>query len=524
MGGTRMQGASESAPEAKPTAYSYLRFSTPEQAAGDSFRRQTAAAEAYAAAHGLDLDERLNLRDAGVSAFRGANATTGALSLFRRAVEDGLIEPGSFLLVENVDRISRQNPLDALPVFIQIINAGITIVTLHDGQRFSRDEYQANPGKLFLTIGGMIRANEESVVKSRRGRATWENKRKEAKERPLTARTPGWLHLDKATGTFQVVEERAAVVRSIFSRYTKGWGQARITQDLNRKGVPVFGRADQWHSTYVAKILDNPAVIGTMTPHVTEYEEGRKVRKAQAPVKGYFPPIVKRGTFLSVQAQRKAKQAPRDRTSSHRVANLLGGLAHCPVCGGTMTRVSKGPNGGRPRLVCVRAKNGAGCTYRAVPLEQVEAAILGNIGQIIGEAPSGDAGLDEQWDTLETRLVAVTDALSNIFEAIETGGPSPALTARLRQWEEERGRLEEEQRTLAARMAATADRMVDRRMADLEEAATAVPLDRRRVNALLRQLLDGVTVDYRSGLLLFAWTHGGETDVMYGWPKAESGA
>jgi len=40
-------------------AYSYLRFSTPEQMKGDSFRRQTSMATAYAATHGLDLDLQL---------------------------------------------------------------------------------------------------------------------------------------------------------------------------------------------------------------------------------------------------------------------------------------------------------------------------------------------------------------------------------------------------------------------------------------------------------------------------------
>jgi hypothetical protein len=40
-------------------AYSYQRFSTTEQKTGDSFRRQTALARAYASSHGLVLDEEL---------------------------------------------------------------------------------------------------------------------------------------------------------------------------------------------------------------------------------------------------------------------------------------------------------------------------------------------------------------------------------------------------------------------------------------------------------------------------------
>ena len=63
-------------------AFSYLRFSTPEQGAGDSRRRQMAMAEKYAADHHLTLDQSLSFRDIGVSAFRGKNAKEGALRAF----------------------------------------------------------------------------------------------------------------------------------------------------------------------------------------------------------------------------------------------------------------------------------------------------------------------------------------------------------------------------------------------------------------------------------------------------------
>ena len=55
----------------RPRAYSYIRFSTPEQMKGDSLRRQTEAAEKYAAINGLDLDDELTFRDLGVSAYTG---------------------------------------------------------------------------------------------------------------------------------------------------------------------------------------------------------------------------------------------------------------------------------------------------------------------------------------------------------------------------------------------------------------------------------------------------------------------
>ena len=52
-------------------AYSYLRFSSPQQATGDSIRRQTQSREAWLAAHpGVRLDTALVMTDAGRSAFR----------------------------------------------------------------------------------------------------------------------------------------------------------------------------------------------------------------------------------------------------------------------------------------------------------------------------------------------------------------------------------------------------------------------------------------------------------------------
>src|SRR5262249_35200722 len=149
-------------------AYSYLRFSTPEQLKGDSFRRQTEAARAYAEQHCLILDEELTFRHLGVSAFRGRNAAQGRLRDFRRAVEDGVIERGSYLLVESFDRISRMDPWEALPILQDIVNAGIVVVTLGDGRRWDRKGFRDNPVKIIESLLVMMRAHEESLTKARR--------------------------------------------------------------------------------------------------------------------------------------------------------------------------------------------------------------------------------------------------------------------------------------------------------------------------------------------------------------------
>jgi DNA invertase Pin-like site-specific DNA recombinase len=100
------RATASSGAEPRSRAYSYLRFSTPEQERGDSLRRQTSMAEAYADKHGLELDAR-SYRDLGVPAFRGANADTGMLGEFLELVRAKEIAPGSYLLVESMDRLSR---------------------------------------------------------------------------------------------------------------------------------------------------------------------------------------------------------------------------------------------------------------------------------------------------------------------------------------------------------------------------------------------------------------------------------
>ena len=78
-----------------PVAFSYLRFSSPQQSTGDSVRRQTHDRELWLAAHpGVGLDRSLVMTDAGRSAFRRKDWDTYALArgprIIRRRQQPGL--------------------------------------------------------------------------------------------------------------------------------------------------------------------------------------------------------------------------------------------------------------------------------------------------------------------------------------------------------------------------------------------------------------------------------------------------
>ena len=356
--------------QARPRAYSYLRFSTPEQAAGDSRRRQTELAERYAKAHDLDLDDQLTFHDLGVSAFSGANLS-GQLGAFLSAVQSKLVSPGSYLLVENIDRVSREGFWDALPTLQNIINAGIVLVTLTNEKKYDLETVRRDAMTIMELCFGLVRAGEESSLKARRVGEAWTAKRAKLGTTPMTARVPGWCVLDRASGKIKLIPERAAVVRQVFKLTLKGVGQDSIAKQFNAKRIPTFGRAKHWQRSYIAKITMNPAVIGTFLPHVKrkEVEDGK--RKPLDPVFGYYPPVVDKATFTRVQALLKSRTPLRGRHAANGVVrNLFSGLARCPKCGGTFTRVYKGsgPKGGT-YLACAVAKTGGGCKYHAVRYE-----------------------------------------------------------------------------------------------------------------------------------------------------------
>jgi DNA invertase Pin-like site-specific DNA recombinase len=271
---------SPSEAEPRPRAYSYLRFSTPEQERGDSLRRQASMAEAYAVKRGLDLDAR-SYQDLGVSAFRGANAETGMLGEFLDLVRSKVIPQGSYLLVESMDRLSRHKPRKAVRLLERLCEEGITVVTLSDGKVYDEATLDDDPMAFMWAFMVAMRANEESATKSRRLKAAWQGKRTRAAQAPLTARAPHWLRLDRTSNKFEVVEERAAIVRRVFGMTLAGIGQHRIAETLNAEGVPVFGNGQYWHRSYVSKLLCNSAVIGRFIPHTVEYDGGRKSRSGK---------------------------------------------------------------------------------------------------------------------------------------------------------------------------------------------------------------------------------------------------
>jgi DNA invertase Pin-like site-specific DNA recombinase len=423
---------------ASPSAYSYIRFSTPEQRKGDSFRRQITLARNYAASRGLRLDE--SMRDEGVSGFKGKHRQeTAALGAFLKRVEKGDIPRGSYLLVESLDRLSREQVVVALTLFLNLITSGITIATLGDSREYSMESVRDNFTELIISIVIMSRAYEESATKSKRVGEAWRAKRVLAQERgqAMTARCPAWIRLEGGprVGKHVLIPERAREVRRWFDDTISGVGRRMIASRLNKEGVPTWGNGAQWHDSYIQKVLTNPAVYGAFTPK-GKLAGGSDLEAAET-IQGFFPPVVDEETFWRAQAASKARGQSHGRTGAmHR--NLLRGLAVCELCGANMVYIDKGrgPKGGKPKLRCGRAHASAGCDHRTLydykPLEIGVIFGLGDRREQLLQAAKNEVGeVDLVYAAAVTRRDAVRIELENLLSVVQAGTIGPTVARRV---------------------------------------------------------------------------------------------
>ena len=364
-------------------AYSYIRMSTSIQLKGDSLRRQLQLSESYASSNGLELINKLDgipLSDIGISAFKGDNSRIGTLGLFISALQAGKIPENSVLLVESLDRLSRDKISGALSQFMHILELGIEIVTLNDNLSYTLASINGEPTKLFLTIITMIRANEESEIKSKRLSAAWMNKRNNVKNKIITRICPAWLKYDEEIEKFIIVPDRGRVVKQIFDMCINTCGIYSIARHLNQNNVPQFGSGRIWYVSYVKKIIENRAVLGELSPH--NYIEGVR-QKTGDTINDYYPKVIDEHTFYLAQLAITNRSISGKGRKGTNFTNLFSGLIYCGLCNFTvMVKTHNSASKSGKYLICTNKNVSAGCHLPSWNLSEFEGMIFKHLREI----------------------------------------------------------------------------------------------------------------------------------------------
>jgi DNA invertase Pin-like site-specific DNA recombinase len=478
------------------TAYPYLRFSSNKQGKGDSTRRQSDWHEEVAKSEGWRLDYSFRLEDKGRSAFHG-DRLKHDLGRFLAAINSGRIKPGSVLLFEEMDRLSRQKLSKAFALFIGILSAGVEIRT--------RDNHytEASLDDLGTMVGVIVKqstANEESRKKSERISANWARWRRqvaEGKKAKPPGKMPGWVRWDGSA--FQLVEPAAAAVRLIYKWSAEGLGIDKIVARLNGQGrgkvVPTIGRKNAWRVSYVAKLLSTRSVLGDLTT-----KDG-KVHT------GFFPAAVTETEWYRARAALSARKVGRKGVgrTGPAVANLFTGLVHDANDGKLMHQhayaFGKGKTKLRRALVSAGALRGEpGSTFTMMPYALLEAAFL----RFVGELRPGDLTADgrgreeEQLAVLEGRRVELEGNVAKAKARIDSGGGVDAILDLLVKWDNDLKEVNREREELASRLATDEGEALTgvQTILPLLRSASGEELTdlRRRLKARIRELVESIWV------------------------------
>ncbi|MFK3606648.1 recombinase family protein [Pseudomonas sp. AP19] len=306
--------------------YSYMRWSTDRQSDGSTETRQREAQEAFCKHYHMTLVEEI--ADPGMSSFRGKNAHEGKLREFIDRAKRSEIPPGSLLLFENADRMSRMQLAHAVPLFFEILGAGLRIGIADRLQVYTPGTLDL--GGLMTILVDMERANAESKRKSDFGRAGWAkaHARMEAGD-VTTDKVAQWLEVERVDNErrFKVKEDIATQIRALFTASLQ-YGVAESCRRINEQ----YGSS--WKIHQVQYLLKNRRLIGEHT--ITNFNEqaGKNIPSDRVLI-DYYPVIVDKNLFAEVQAvisQRKPFAGKQDASN----LNIYRGLVKCAACGGSV--------------------------------------------------------------------------------------------------------------------------------------------------------------------------------------------
>jgi DNA invertase Pin-like site-specific DNA recombinase len=295
-------------------AFGYIRYSSDDQAKGNSVDRQRENIEAYAQRAGLTVVQ--TLVDRGLSASKGHHIADDAeLGKFLSDADKGKYR-GFSLIVERLDRLSRLGILDTGKLLDRIISAGVTVHVSEENRVISdlNDMTQA-----MLNVVRSFADREYSKKLSERiSRANAKRREKQTAGAIITNKNcPCWLEVrdgkfvevTEASGSGRTMRVAGSTVRQMFNLASLGIGADNIAKQLGDK-IP--------SRSWVAKTLCNRAALGEFKP------------KGCDTIPNYFPAVVTMTEWESARQSIKtrSKLGCGNRRNSYSAENLFSGMVY----------------------------------------------------------------------------------------------------------------------------------------------------------------------------------------------------
>ncbi|EOU9592100.1 recombinase family protein [Klebsiella aerogenes] len=329
----------------KVPVWSYARVSTLSQVDGFGIQRQVQTINQFI--QYLVLDHRLpftldttnvtQMVAEGRSAFKGKNWNPKTkLGQYRKMVMDGVLKD-SVLIVENIDRLTRLDPFQAVEIVSGLINRGTTILEIETGMTYSR----YIPESITVLTMQINRANGESKRKSIMMQKSHQNRFGN-----VSKVRPRWFDVVTVNDTKMYrPNETAKAIQRMFNDYVNGIGAAQI--------VRTYGSTDngkEWTLVTVLRTLSDKRVA----------DDPR------------YPPIIDKELYTKVQAI-KANNS-NSKTHQKNMLNLFTGMSRCPVC--KQAIIAKWNSHGGLYTVCLGKRTNKTCEARGMAYNALERPLL----------------------------------------------------------------------------------------------------------------------------------------------------
>ncbi len=491
----------------------YARFSTSEQSKGYSLERQRTLGLQFAVGQGWQVETTIT--DQGRSAYHGTNRVQGtALGDFEIEASTGL-HRGKVLVVENIDRLSRQSAKASAQLVWKLNENGIDVATWHDGHIYRCDGDMMD--HFSLIIKGAL-GEEESAKKSKRTAATWQKRMdaisQGAKDVPIP-NTPLWI--DRIDGKMVLNEHRTKVLNEIYDLYIDGVGIHKIVTILHSRDEPSWTPPEQrrgnngWFYSYIYRLLTKRTVLG-------EYVTGKGAILAA----DFFPQAINAEKWNRAQAALAMRKGNQTTAKANYNRNLLQGIVVCDACGGGAHfrhQIDKGQTytkksgevvtykrNDHRRLRCDRSRRKHNCDNGTIlSYDVVEATVLNELLPQLVDRRLEDKAIKEARERI-AELKRLRDAnqakTNNLIEALAEGGSKQivqrvsALEAEIERQTDE---IDEAQQSLAIQLSRPSHyddaTLIEALKEDLNSEWDEVrTYARGRVNMSLRRLIKRIAI------------------------------
>lgn len=354
-----------------PTAWSYARVSSAEQAtAGGGIARQRddTLARAWCQQHGYTFATTFQFTG---SAYSGRHLQDGTpLRQWLDQACSGALGQHPALLVEEIDRFTREAGHRLLGELGAIFQAGVWLVALRDGTVYSSEAFEQDDRLLVDLLDEIRAAHRYSLRLSRRLSSYWGQVRDRAKDGKLQRPdrlAPWWI--SAVDGEWQL-NDRAPTARRMFLRALEV-GSSTIAREFNEQGIPPVTAGRRWTSGGITRHLRNPASYGLL----------RLLPKTNDPIEvpDHFPPLLTRAEWDQVQAAiATRKRLPETRAAQGQCWWVGQRLTRC-TCGSVCEVFTSQPRPGQNYryLRCARWRHErAVCNAHGYRLEVVTAHLL----------------------------------------------------------------------------------------------------------------------------------------------------